>query len=335
MNMNPGKMEFTKAEHDALRGDVRAVIEGGLSQATIGREAEIPSASLSQYLSDKYPNETGKAEIANKLHRWLAQRAAASEIRRQLPVSPAFIPLVAARKISNVLAIGREAGRMVLIGGVPGTSKTAACLQFQHDNPRTWFASMDPTTSGVPTMLLEILDAMGVSDMKGTPQVLMREICNRAKAGKGLIVVDEAQHLSDKALEALRAINDRVRKISAHGIGIALVGNELAQSRVAATGQKADFAQVSSRLARRLWLKTPEPQDAADLATAWAAANSEVIGEKERAFCQSIAARPGGLRNIEMTMEGAIIAARGADSHLTLAHLQGAFARLSGDGAAR
>ena len=94
MNINPGKMEFSEAEHDALVSDVRTVMtREKVSQADVAREADIPSSSLSQYLGGKYPNEKGKADIANALTRWLQTRAEAKKLRKRLPTPPVYIDL--------------------------------------------------------------------------------------------------------------------------------------------------------------------------------------------------------------------------------------------------
>lgn len=330
MNINPGKLEFSEPEHLALQVQVKTLMASEqVSQADIGRQADIPDSSLSQYLGGKYPNEKGKADIAAKLTRWMRSREEAKQLRRRLPVAPSFISLQGSEQIGDALAYARETGRMVLVTGMPGVSKTATSLQFAADTPRTWYAAMDPSTSGVPTMLLEILAAMGVSEAKGTPQVLMRLICQHASHAKGLIIIDEGQHLSPKAIEALRSINDRTRKTLAP-VGIAILGNEEAYSTVGPTGGKASFAQVSSRFAHREWIAAPNPGDAMRFAQAWADANGEAVTKVELAYCQEIATKPGGLRNIEMTMENAILSARGSDQPLTIAHLRSAFAHLSG-----
>jgi DNA transposition AAA+ family ATPase len=334
MNINPGKTEFSEAEHASLRAEIRAILATGVTQAHIGREADVPSATLSQYLSDSYPNEKGKAETANKLTRWLRAREQARAHRRRLPEAPSYLPLQGSQDIREALMLARATGRMVLVTGSPGTGKTSTCQQFREDFPRTWYAAMDPTTRGAPTMLLEVLQAMGAGEVKGTPQALLRKVLALAIAAPGLILIDEAQHLSEQALETLRAISDRSRDLKA-GVGIALLGNEEAYSRVGPTGVKPAFAQVASRFAHREYIARPNPDDAARLATAWADVNGEVIGPQEIAFCQQIAAKPGGLRNVEMTMSGAILAARGADEPLALDHLQGAFDQLSGQARSR
>ncbi len=325
MNIIASKTEFSEAEHAALAAKVKGLVAPGLSQAEIARQADnIPSSTLSQYLSGTYTSEPGRTEVATKLNKWLKARDAEAEMRSQLPEAPAFMPLRTSKSITNALAYARELGRMVQVTGVPGVSKTATARQFAEDFPRTWYAAMNPATGGVPTMLLAVLRAMGDSDSKGTPQALMDRVSAKAKEAKGLLIIDESQHLTQQAIEALRAINDEVR------IGIALLGNEIASSRVGHTGTKAEFAQVSSRIAMRRWFAAPDPRDVAELVEAWAGKNREVVTSREIAFCQQIAAKPGGLRNIEMTMEAAIMAARGAEEPLGLEHLQGAFAQLSG-----
>jgi DNA transposition AAA+ family ATPase len=329
MNINPGKTTFSEAEHEALRAEIASIRNGGVVQAQIAREADVAEATLSQYLAGTYKSEPGRTNTAASLSRWLSAREKAAAMRKSLPVAPEFRPLRASKGILATLSYARETGRLVVIAGSPGTGKTATARQFAAATPRTWYAPMDPSTGGVPTMLLEVLAAMGDLEARGTPQVLVRKVCQRAMEAKGLLIVDEAQHISAQAIETLRAINDRIR------LGIVLMGNETAHQRIGATGVKVEFAQVSSRIAQRRYIATPDPRDAAELTRAWAEVNREEISDAEVAFCQTIAAKPGGLRNIEMTMEGALIAARGSGEPLGLAHLQSAFAQLSGLALAR
>lgn len=330
MNINPGKTEFSEAEHTDLIFKVRAAQKvDGLSQAALASQADVPDSTLSQYLNNKYPNESGRSETASKLRRWLIARDEARKIRKRIPVPPAYLDLDGSEALIDILAYARETGDMVLETGMPGVCKTSAARQYAATTPRVWYAAMDSTTSGVPTMLLEILAAMGFPDAVGTPQKLIQRICAAAKNGKGLIIVDEAQALSMKAFEALRAINDRTQN-AGMPLGIAVLGNEIAYGSVGPTGAKAAFAQVSSRFASRNFIKTPNPRDATRLASAWAETNGEVITEVELAFCREIATRPGGLRNIEKTMRRAIIAARGCDEPLGIEHLRSAFDTLSG-----
>lgn len=331
MNLKPDKTSFTDEEHEALRADIAAELDARFKQAHLAREAEVSAPTLSQYLGGKYAGDND--DIAARLTKWLNARRRTREHEERLPVSPEYQPLQTSKEIALRLRFAREAGRMVSICGQPGVSKTSTAIQLRHETPRTWLATMDPSTRGVNTCLVAILEAMGEADARGTPQALARRILNRAMAATCLIIIDEAQHLSDQAVEQLRAINDRARAQGCR-VGIALMGNQLAFSRVAHDGSRPAFAQVSSRMAQRMWIVKPAPADVTALAEAWAAENREVLTEAARRYCLQIADHPGGLRNIEMAMESALMAAWGAKQPLDVEHLQWAFASQSGLGRA-
>lgn len=327
MILKPDKTTFSPAEHDELRAGVKALLGPELSQADVSREAEVKSSTLSEYLRAVYPGN--QDAVATQLNRWLQARAKSAQARSRIPTPPQYQPLETSNEIETYLTYARTAGRMVTICGAPGVSKTSTAKQFAHETPRTWMAAMDPSTRGVNTCLVAILDAMGRPDARGTPQGLARQIVQQCMTAECLIIVDEAQHLSDQSIEQLRAINDRVRAQGGR-CGIVLMGNQSAYAKIAHDGSRPAFAQVSSRMAQRRWILNPRVADVAMMAEAWAAANGEVLTQAALKFCQDIAQRPGGLRNVEMTMEAAMMAAWGAGQPLDVEHLQWAFDGLSG-----
>ena len=328
MNLQPAKTEFTEAEHADIRRLVQEALatEAGLTQAEIGRQSEVSQSVLSSYLKGSYGGDNDIP--AQKLNKWVAGRRRAAELRARLPVAPTFLPLHTSQRFMALFVMALETGRIIQITGSPGTSKTATARQFCAGENRAWLATMDPSSSGVPTMLLEILEAMGVEDAKGTPQVLSKMVLKRAGQAKSLIIIDEVQHLSDKALEQLRAINDMARA-RGWSIGIVLMGNEKVASKIGGTGNRAEFAQVASRVAQRRYEPKPDARDAAALAQAWADANREHLDKSAIDFCLKIAERPGGLRNIEMTFENALLMTLEVGEPLTVEHLRGAFHQLS------
>jgi DNA transposition AAA+ family ATPase len=252
-------------------------------------------------------------------------------MRRQLPVHPSFQPLYTSQRFMTLFDYARELGRMVVIAGVPGVSKTASARQYSQDNNRAWLATIEASAGAVPMMLLEILRGMGEPEASGTNQKLTQRIVARIGDSKSVILIDESQHLTHQSIETARAINDRCRQLyPSTGVGIVLLGNEELYEKVGTTGGKRAFAQVSSRIAQRRYLIKPDPRDVAGLVQAWADANGEVITKDMLGFLQSIAAKHGGLRNVEMTFEGALLAARGDSQPLQIEHLAGAFAQASG-----
>lgn len=327
MNLRPAKTAFSEAEHIALRTELKAIILPPLTQAEVSRQAEVGSSTLSQYLKGSYPGDNDA--VAAQLHKWLEDRKRAETARERFPVAPDYQPLQLSEEIWSRLVYARRTGRMISICGNPGVSKTSTSTAFRHQTPRTWLATMDPSTRGVNTCLVEILLAMGESDARGTPQQLSRRVSQRAEEAPCLIIIDEAQHLSDQSIEQLRSINDRARAKGAK-VGIALVGNQQAYGRTAHDGTRPAFAQVSSRMAERMWIVTPHPQDVSALGHAWATENDEVLTEEGVRFLQAIATKGGGLRNVEMTMDSALMAAWGAEQPLDIDHLRWAYGRLSG-----
>lgn len=328
MNLQPAKTEFTPDEHAEIRRKVQEALaaDKGLTQAEISRQSEVSQSVLSSYLKDSY---AGDDDIpAQKLTKWLAGRVRAAELRARLPVAPIYQALPTSQRLNVLLIMALETGRMVQITGSPGVGKTATARQFCAGENRAWLATMDPSSAGVPTMLLEVLEAMGVDDAKGTPQVLSKQVLKRACEAKSVIIIDEAQHLSDKALEQLRAINDTARQ-RGKSVGVVLMGNEKIAGKIGGTGNRLEFAQVASRIAQRRNVTKPDPRDVSALAQAWADANGEHLDKPALDFCQLIAGRPGGLRNIEMTFENALLMTLEVGEPLTVEHLKGAFHQLS------
>ena len=330
MNLNPGKTEFTDAEHDQIRRDVsRARAEDNLTEAEVSRRAEVAAGTLNSYLKGRYTGNNDPVAVA--LHRWLQSRRVSEELRQRLPRAPSFQPLATSRMIHQRIHYARAMGRIVLIAGVPGVSKTASASQYRADTPRTWMATMEQASRGLPTMLLEILDAMGMTEERGTPQQLMRKIVAKGVEAEGVLLIDEAQHLSDQAIDQLRAINDKTRQLG-RPLGIVMLGNEALYTKIGPTGSKAAFAQVSRRVAVRKYIIQPAREDVVALSHAWAAANQEVLTARDVEFLVEIAMKPGGLGNVEMTFEGALLAAFGTNEPLSLDHLQGAFSSIADHG---
>lgn len=323
MNLIPNKTEFSEEEHVQLRETVQRIkADAGLSEAELCRQADLSASVVNSYLKAKYTGQNDP--VAAKLHRWVESRRQANDLRRRMPTKPPFQLLGVSRMIAGRLDFARLTGQIVMVTGVPGAGKTATAQQYALDHPRTYLATMDPATRGVPTMLLAILEAMGITDVRGTPMQLSQRVVAKAMEAESLLIVDEAQHLSEQAIEQLRSINDKTEQ-RGRGLGIALLGNEEANAKIGPTGIKPVFAQVSSRVASRKYIDSARREDVVLLANAWASSNDEVLGRAELDFLVEIALLPGGLRNVRMTFQAALLTAIGRGEPLELIHLQRAY----------
>lgn len=326
MNLQPPKTEFSAEEQAEIRTEILAALKGppAITQAELGRQVAQAASKISSFLSNTYAGDSNI--IAQALRKWLDERERVTNLRARMPSTPVFQPLPVSQQHIGLFDYAKEMGRFCTIIGAPGTSKTTTALHYCNniDPGRAWLATMTKASPGVPPMLQRILAAMGVPGVKGTPDDLFEKVVNRAVKEKCLIIIDEFQHLSDNALELARAINDETR-LRGRGAGVVLIGNEAANSKIGGTGTTEEFAQVSSRVAQRRKIKKPTVKDIMALVEAWCFVNGEHLDKPATDYLVDIGQRPGGLRNIEMTFENALLVSLQERTPLTLDHLQGAF----------
>lgn len=197
-----------------------------------------------------------------------------------------FVETPAALGILGALAHAQAAGDMVCVYGAPGAGKTRTIAHYRHGYEHVWVATITPASAAVVPALEEVAEACGVH-AGGGARALSRAIRNKVAGLDGLIIIDEAQHLSIAAVEELRAIHD------ATGVGLALVGNESVYARLTGGSRAAAYAQLFSRLGLRHWVKKPSPEDVRAIAAKWRVRDARALALLER-----IAARPGALRGV-------------------------------------
>jgi len=131
----------------------------------------------------------------------------------------------------------------------------------------------------------------------------------------GLIAIDEAQELSEKALDEIRSWHDKT------GIGIALVGDERVIGRLGGI-RRAELGRLHSRISMRITQAHPKLEDADVIIRGW--------GVNEPAhvkLLRGLVTKPGGLRGIAKTIKLAGLMAAGEDRAVSLSDLQEAWAQ--------
>ncbi|MEP7041889.1 MAG: AAA family ATPase [Dokdonella sp.] len=278
--------EAPQQEQD-VRARLRAAMDSDrrLSQARIAREAGISSTTMSQWLAGGYGGDN--EAIAAKIAKWLDSLHAQRAEQERLPTAPDFVNTPSAERIIGTLRYAQIAGDIVLVYGGAGLGKTTSIRQYERIAPNVWHATMTPASASVVTALEEIGDALGLTTVNsGGAARLHRAIVKRVAETQGLIVVDEAQHLSVAALDQIRSIHD------ATGIGIALVGNEQVYARMTAGGTRAAYLdRLYSRIGKKVRLAKSTKADISAVLAAWNITDSSCRGQLEE-----IASMPGGLR---------------------------------------
>jgi hypothetical protein len=314
-------MEALHVNHDTTpaAGDTRERIRALLdakeaSQAEVARQAGLSPTALNRWVNGKY--EGDNAGVEAKLARWLAERDRQTGFL--LPDPPGWIATPTGERVLSALAYGQMAADLVVIYGGAGLGKTRAVSQYAATRPNVWIATMSPATSTPSACLEEICEALGMREGPGGSAARMqRALIRRLRDTKGLLVLDESQHLAVAALETVRAVHDAAE------VGLALVGNERVYSRLSSSGQAALFAQLYSRVGKRMHLTLPRREDVEAVLAGWGITDRDALS-----YLWAVARTPGALRGVVKSLRLGTMIARGAGEPLELRHIKRAWREL-------
>lgn len=291
----------------------------GLSQAQVAREAGISPSSLTQLLGGTYAANPRKMTV--RLAQWLA-RLSQQRAQPVMPQAPGWVSTPTAERILAALAYAHMAGDVAVIYGGAGVGKTTAAREYAARFPNIWIATMTPATAGVTTALEEVCLALGFRELPGGGARMQRELIARLQGSEGMLVIDEAQHLSVAALDALRALHD------ATGIGLALMGNELIYARMTGGTRAMWLDRLFSRIGRRLRVQRAVRDDVARLAAAHGVEDAACVRR-----LVEIGSQAGALRGVGKVLRLARMMAAGQGAALTATHIEAAWADLTGGAA--
>ncbi|NBB51472.1 AAA family ATPase [Rhizobium sp. CRIBSB] len=318
MNIDRGKESFTEEEIALVRQQLwdHKTTES-LSWTDLERLiGEVAGTTLSAFANGTYNGDNQK--VAWKVNRFFV----ADETRRAqtlvMPITPGFRQTRTARQMTAQLRWAHE-GEMAAVVGDPGLGKTATFDQYCAITPNAFKATMTPATRAVGPMLAELARVSGRMVAKSAnANALFQELVIRLTDIRALLIIDEVQHLSDVALDQVRAIHDRT------GCGVVLGGNRTVLTRIQAGARHIELAQIYSRVSWPQTYLKPFPEDVEILCDAW-----DVPRGNQREFLAKVASLPGALRSLTQTLKMATLAARSTDEERTLGHLKTAWTQLS------
>lgn len=305
---------------DSVRNQVAQLIADpaeNLSQADVSREASVNTSTLSRFLKSAYPGDN--AEIAMKLAKWLDTRRTRAASQGQLPTAPAFVDTTISRRVLAALGYAQMAGDIAVVYGGAGLGKTKATRRYAEQHSSVWLVEMTRSHGRLLGALERIAATLGLRGIAREPAKVQDKIHDRVEGTGGLLVIDEAQHLDNDALEAIRAIHD------ATGIGVVLIGNEVLYSRLTGGKRDAGFAQLFSRIGKRVRLTRASAADADAIADAWNVEDAEA-----RELLRDIVAKPGALRGATKCLRLASVSSAAGARGITAQHLVHAWQELGG-----
>jgi len=305
----------------AVRTEFDAAVKvDGRALTRIAPEVGIAYQTLSAWRGGSYSGDNQR--ITRAANAWLISREARARAKATLPTEPLFQMTKTASRIWEILDLAKAMPTIGMVVGGSGVGKTKALAAYTDLYPQTtWLVTMTPCHARIFSVLAEIAGVMKLG-VAGRTAELFTRIVSKARGTSGLLILDEAQHLSAEALDQVRSIFD------AANVGIVLAGNHDLDAHMGMERRRVQLAQISSRVGVRFPRERPLKADIAKMLDAW-----DVKGERERAELEGVALRPGGLRGLTMTLRIALGLASAAETTLAVEHIRTAWQQLSGGGA--
>lgn len=207
----------------------------GKTQAAVAAELGLSGAAISSFLAGTYKTP----------HTIIPKVEALAKIREKkmvAPKEPDYAETTVSRTVTNAISYAHLRGTIAVVYGDAGVGKTCAVRQYMKENSLALCITISPTYASITGVNELIAEQLGVRER--VSRKITREIVGKLRNSGRVLVVDEAQHLTVRALNHLRCISDE------SGIGIALIGNEEVYSKLRGSG-RADFAQLFSRIGMR------------------------------------------------------------------------------------
>jgi len=272
----------------------------GWSNAEVARRSEIAGATYSEFINWRYKGNLQK--ICDKLSAWIAAEEHAFETRSAQLADIGFVETSCSRKVITALKFAQSRPCMVTITLGSGLGKTMTLNWFAANNPHATRVVIEPVEGKPRPAIRKIAAAYGIYGH--TTAVLMSHLKDRIRREGGrqpLLMIDEAQNLTDEAVNQLRFLLDEC------GCGLALSGNQDLMTRYAVGATREGYGQIHRRIFMRVYIKVAPKADIDLLLD-----RLDITDAKARQYGHHIAQRPGGFGQMVDTLQ---LASLNAYSH--------------------
>jgi DNA transposition AAA+ family ATPase len=285
-----------------------------LSNTEVAKRADIPLSTYSEAKRFTYSGNYGP--IAAKLRRWITSEETRLETDAAGLPELGFVETSMARKMLTAMKFAQSRPAMVLCTLGAGLGKTMTLKHFEQTTPHALRVVIEPTEGRPAPAIRKIAAAYEVTGFHTTP--LLAELKRRVSRDSGrqpVLLVDEAQNLSNEAVNQLRFLLDEA------GCGIVLAGNEDLMARYSLAATREGYGQIHRRIFMRVHIKVAPIEDI-DLILGRLRITDEAIIR----LCRQIGTRVGGLGQVVETLEFASQLAFGHGRAIAAADVKAAWA---------
>ncbi|SCW61553.1 hypothetical protein SAMN02927924_01674 [Sphingobium faniae] len=286
-----------------------------LSWNDLGAAMGIPGGTIQPFCKGNYGGKNDR--IAREIFKFRQGVQNRREQTDGIPVEPGYFDTPTSLLIRELLAVA-SSGEITVGAFGPGMGKTKTAGDFLGRVSPCFMATIDEVSRDTNAMIRLVEEAIGLNCARSWPAAISVEIISFLRRRKATLIVDEANHLTFKALEQLRAWHD------ATGVGICLLGNEELIARIERGRERDAFARLNSRIAQRVVQPQPTEEDVLAFCDAW-----KLFDPGIRQTLIEVALRPGSgaLRECRQIVVNASRIASEDGGRLQLAHVRWAIER--------
>lgn len=260
-----GINNYTKEDKLAIDNIKKWAENVGFSDAALARLSSINTSTFNQIINLKYPT------TPTKFLRQVSQAIENYEASRKIGKVP-FVSTSVYKTIANACILARRNKNFSLVAAFVGLGKTFSIKKYVHETANTYLIEVNPMMS-VGSFVKTLEKNITGLATKGNNYDRLEFLISKLKNTDSLIVVDEAEFLTPKALHVLRRIRDIAN------IGIVLAGTENLTTLI--QPNHGQFDQIRSRVG--FWTPTIEAlsqDDCEALVTAGLGIVSDTVKEK-------------------------------------------------------
>ena len=185
-----------------LRDEFKSFLEvNGLKQAQVARSLGVSAAMLSAWVNNSYKGDV--VSLENKVKDFMRNYSIKSKVVQDEDKIVELSNMLKAHFVMDEAIVMRETA---VLYGKSGAGKTVAVKEWVKKHPEAILIEVVPGISALRLLNL-IASKLGI-DMRNKIDELVLECAKEFRRRDSVLVIDEAEHLTLKALESVRRIYD-------------------------------------------------------------------------------------------------------------------------------